>query len=563
VKLSDQARISRVRNMMKMPLCCLFLFFCLFFWSSPTIASNGEFIEITVVENDYLINICKKYLEDPRKWQTIAKINSLSNPDLIFPGQKLLFPVKLLKGIPIDGKVTFIKGNVMTQEKGSEEWSELFSNDLVKQGSGIKTGDEGTVEVTFEDGASFLLRPGTTLKINNAIKKGSFNFIRNLYLFSGRTISRFKEAFGKDSRFEIHTPSAIAAARGTVFRVSVDDREAMRSEVLKGTIGVEAMRQTVELNEGEGTLVRMNEPPLKPRKLLSPPELIYLETIYKTMPLKLQFKEIKGALFYRVMLARDPGLKDVIHDKVFKIDETLELIDVDDGEYFLQSRSIDSDGLEGLPSEPITFKVRVNPLPPFIQTPIDGSEYKQKSVQCQWLKVKDAVRYHVQISEDREFNRIIIDKNDIKDTGFITSSLNYGSYYFRVNSIAEDDYEGAPSDTLSFTVMPPPPSVEKPEVDEKEIRIRWRNLGEGITYHFQMSAEPEFKKIVIDKKTEKPTITLQKPEKTGTYFVRTSSLDTKGHESDFSLPQSFEIKHKLFLPLAIVGVVALTILILL
>lgn len=41
----------------------------------------------TVKKGDCLINICKKELGDANKWRDIAKLNNLSNPDLIYPGQ--------------------------------------------------------------------------------------------------------------------------------------------------------------------------------------------------------------------------------------------------------------------------------------------------------------------------------------------------------------------------------------------------------------------------------------------------------------------------------------------
>lgn len=541
------------------------VFLCsIFLYCSLALAYEGQTIEVTVAKKDCLINICKKYLEDPRKWRKIARINRLVNPDLIFPGQKLIFPVDMLRGTPIEGKVTFIKGNVMAQEKGSEEWHTLHPEDLLRQGSGIRTTEESAVEITFEDGASFYLRPNTTLKINTASKKGFDHFIRQIYLRSGKTISRLKEATGSESRFEIQTPSAVAAARGTEFRVSVDDIEATRSEVLQGKIGVEAMKQAVEVNEGEGTLVRMNEPPLTPRKLLPAPELIDLLPVYKSMPLKFRIKNVEGASSYRITLARDRGFKDTVHDKVIKPDESAEMAGIDDGVYFLQGTSIDAEGLEGLPSEAVTVKVRVNPVPPFIQSPLDGTECREKTVEFKWLKVKDALRYHLQIAEDKEINQVVTDKDNITDTAYIETLPGYKTYYYRVSSIADDGYEGASSDALSFSVVPPPPSIEKPMVDEKEIHIRWRDMGNGITYHFQMAPDTEFRNIVVDEKIEKPMVTLQRPEKPGIYFVRTSSIDTKGYESDFSTPQSFEIKRRIsFGPLAIIGAAWLIILLLL
>jgi hypothetical protein len=526
-----------------------------FLFYSFSYAYDGQNIEVTVIKNDCLINLCKKYLMDHRKWRKIAKINRLANPDLIFPGQKLIIPVALLKGVPIDGTATFLKGSVMSHEKGSGEWRDIHLSDRIKQGSGVKTGNESALEITFEDGTSFYMRPDTLMDITTAEKKGSIHFMRELYLRSGKAISKLREATGSESRFEIHTPSAVAAARGTVFRVSVDQAETTRSEVLKGMIGVSAMSTTVALQEGEGTLTRANEPPLKPRKLLLPPELIDPASVYKTMPLKFRFQQREGASFFRVILAKDQGIKDMIADKVMSPDGTAEVFGLDDGMYFLQSLSIDADGIEGLPSDPVPIRVRMNPLPPYIQAPQDGTEIRGKSVEFRWLKVKDASRYHIQIAEDKEFSAIVLDKSDIKDTSYVATSPGYNtSYYFRLSSIAGDNYEGAPSDALSFSIVPPPPSVEKPAVGDKEIRIRWHNLGKGITYHFQMSPDTAFNNIAVDKTLQNPEVTLNAPEKAGIYFVRTSSIDLKGRESDFSVPQSFEVKNKIpFLPLSIIG----------
>ena len=531
---------------------CMIVLSCSF--SAYAYTDYGDTVEVTVVTKDNLITICKKLLEEPRKWGIIAKINKLRNPDLIFPGQKLIIPADMLRGVPLDGMVTFVSGEVRAQAKEGEEWKTLHINDRVKQGSSIRTGGESGVEISFEDGDSFLMRSNTVLTIRAAKKRGMLNFLQRLFLSAGRTITKVKEATGRKSRFEIQTPSAVAVARGTSFRVGVDEKETMRSEVLKGFVDVEAMAKKVEVQEGEGTLAKKNEPPAEPRKLLPPPVLLHREPLYRAMPLVFQFTEIEGALSYRVMVARDGAGKDVVKEKVIKPGERAEIGGVDDGEYFLISQSIDAERLEGLPSDPVAFRLRINPLPPFIQSPVDGATPRERKVEFKWLKVKDAVAYHLQIAEDREFVRILLDKNDVTATEFISPPLEFKPYFFRVSSLADDGYEGAPSDIQGFTIVPPPPApvVEKPEMDTNEIRLRWKNLGEGVTYRFQMSMDSEFRNILMDRKVEMPEITFPRPEEPGIYYVRTSGIDREGYEGDSSLPQSFEVKKRF--PLGIVGI---------
>lgn len=531
---------------MKILVFCCALCMIVLSWSFSVYAYTdyGDTVEVTVVTKDNLINICKELLEEPRKWGIIAKINKLQNPDLIFPGQKLIIPADMLRGVPLDGMVTFVSGEVRAQVKEGEEWKTLHINDRVKQGSSIRTSGESGVEIRFEDGDSFLMRSNTTLTIRAAKKRGLLNFLQRLYLSAGRTITKVKEATGRKSRFEIHTPSAVAVARGTSFRVGVDEKETMRSEVLKGLVDVEAMEKRVGVQEGEGTLAKKNEPPAEPRKLLPPPVLLHRELIYKAMPLVFQFTEIEGASSYRIMVTRDSAGKDVVKEKVIKPGERAEIAGVDDGEYFFISQSIDAEGLEGLPSDPASFRLRMNPLPPVIQSPGESASLRAKTMEIKWLGVKDAVSYHMQIAEDREFARIVVERSGITATEFTSPSLDFKTYFFRVSSTARDGYEGIFSHAQGVTLVSPPPApvIEKPEMDTKEIHFRWKSLGEGVTYRFQMSTDGEFKTIVMDREIKMPEITLPRPQEAGKYYFRAKGVDREGYEGDFSMPQSYQMQ---------------------
>ena len=99
---------------------------------------------------------------------------------------------------------------------------------------------------------------------------------------------------------------------------------------------------------------------------------------------------------------------------------------------------------------------------------------------------------------------------------------------------------------MSFEIIPPPPSppVEKPEMGKEKIHIRWRNLGENIKYHFQMAKDETFNEIIIDSVLDSSEVTLQKPQEAGSFYVRSSAIDSEGYEGSFSTPQSFEIKEE-------------------
>lgn len=507
-------------------------------------AQNEPMVQVTVKSRDYLIRICEKYLENPMQWGKIAQINHLKNPDLIYPGQTILIPASFLKGTPARGTVSFAKGDVSFRTLDKEEWRPLALNDQVEEGYMIKTGNESSVEIKFEDGNSFLLKSNTTVGLTTA-RKGGDNYSKyKLSLRLGKVISNIQKSTGRESAVQIEAPTAVAGVRGTIFRSSVGSDNTSQFEVLEGAVFVEGKNKTVEVKQGEGTVVREGESPTDPSKLLPPPALVQLSPVYKKFPIRLTFEKVQDAVSYRVVLAKDRDVKDVVKERIIGPQDTFEITEIADGTYFLQSSSIDNLGLEGLPSDAIEIRIRVNPAAPFIKLPADKAEYKLQSLKCEWLKVSDAAKYYVQIAEDNEFQQLVRDRNDLGNPEYATGNLEFKTYYFRVGSIAADNYQGEWSDTLTFTLLPPPPAppVEKPEMDKKEIRIRWQDLGKEITYHFQMSKSEEFKEVLIDQVLERPEITFAKPKQAGIYYVRTCGIDSGGREGNFSKPQSFEIK---------------------
>lgn len=522
---------------------CVTAFMVSVFVGAPLNAKAEGDVEVLVALGDNLIDICGEYLEYPEDWPRVAAVNQLDDPHRIFPGQKLIIPAELLKGIPTSGVVSFVKGTAEIRRRLDGPWEALRVKDPVEEGSSVRTANDSALEVGFEDGSSLLLRSETTVGMTKVRKGGLSHFIEDLFLQGGRVVSSIKRATGTEPRYRIRTPSAIAAARGTEFRVSHDVKARTRVEVLKGRVSTRGNERSVDLAEGQGTVVTSGMGPRTAVRLLAPPNLVNPEPLYRKIPLELRFDRVEGAVSYRVMVARDPGFKDLAHDGLIRPAEMLKLENVEDGSYVMQVASIDDSGLEGLPSAPHPVKVRTNPVAPFVQAPSYGKEYKTVTMEFSWLQVEDAVKYVMQVSESDDFVRLADERELIGKVSYKTKALKPGTYFFRVRSHAADGYIGVWSDPLCFTLLEPPPAppANPPKKDKKEIGIRWKDVGEGCTYHFQLAADRDFNEILIDRKVEKNEHTFAKPRKPGIYFVRVSAVRPDGFEGHFSSPQSFEI----------------------
>lgn len=59
---------------------------------------------ITIEKGDTLWDLCKKHLEDPLKWRELSKYNDFTNPNLIYPGEKLRIPLAMAKEVEKDAQ---------------------------------------------------------------------------------------------------------------------------------------------------------------------------------------------------------------------------------------------------------------------------------------------------------------------------------------------------------------------------------------------------------------------------------------------------------------------------
>ncbi|RNC69880.1 MAG: LysM peptidoglycan-binding domain-containing protein [Desulfuromonadales bacterium] len=531
----------------------LFLVFFTALFATTTWAAEN--VDLTVVRGDTLWDLCRRHLEEPRSCQEVYRVNRLANPDLIRPGQHLKVPAVLLRGVPEDGTVTFVKGEVSLLPAGGEGGRRPLVDDRLKEGERLVTGADGIVEVAFADGTSLLVRGNSSLTIVRSRDKGGVWFLRELYLKAGRVLSRIRNATGRGQRFNIRTPAAVAGARGTEFRVAAAEDGLTRSEVLEGTVAVAGGGREMLVHEGEGTLARKGAPPLPPVPLLPPPAPADLLPVYRSEPLRLRFSAVPEAVSYRVMFSRDPAMKDLVREEVILPPAAFEVKGVEDGAYHLQVLSIDRHGLEGTPSAAVPVKVRTNPRPPLVQSPRDGAELRENSTTVQWLRVGDAKGYRLQVDREGTFTAPLIDELISGKTERRLGGLQVGGYRFRIASVAEDGFEGEWSDPLAFVVVPPPPVpvAEKPEADRDHVRFRVRSAGSGFTYRFQVARDGAFAQMIHDVTPGGPELVIPRPAEPGTYHVRTKTVDAKGYESSFSSPQSFEIPQEI--PYGTLGVI--------
>lgn len=119
--------------------------------------------------------------------------------------------------------VTQVAGQVQVRlvKGGSDMPGEVGQK--LEDGGEVRTGPSGGVALSFPDGSVVTLAPASvfTVRLLEYHRGGRWRS-RAFMLGAGRMWARVSEKFGRDSRCKVHTPSSVAAVRGTRFSVAYD-----------------------------------------------------------------------------------------------------------------------------------------------------------------------------------------------------------------------------------------------------------------------------------------------------------------------------------------------------
>ena len=507
----------------------------------------------TVQSGDNPWSLTERFLAGVKYWPRIQNLNRIADPEHIPPGTRLRIPVEWLRRVDAIAKVSTVHGKA--DVSGRRASRPLSAGMQLRSGDIIRTGEDSNVSVEFADGSRVLVHAAAELHLDAL---GGFEnteyFDTQVRLTQGR-MENLVAPLGKGpGRFEISTPAAVTAVRGTRYRVNAA-ADATRSEVLEGKVGVSNEADDVEVAAGYGTLAAVNQAPSAPVVLLPAPDLAKLPARLERVPLAVTIAALAGAQAYRFQLAAEASFDPPLFDA--RADSTrLRGPDVPDGHYFLRVRGIDTQGLEGLNADR-AFELDARPEPPLLTAPAPAAGVPEEHPQMSWGESSGIARYHLQLARDAGFSDLVMDDATISAAQASTPApVPPGIYYWRVASITSAEGQGPYSDTQQFRRLPPAPAMEAPAVDKENMSVRWRAGEPGQTFQFQFATEENFAQPTLDMRVDGAEAKFKRP-KGGTYYMRVKTIDTDGTEGAFGTVQKIDVPGKagarwwmlIFLPL--------------
>ncbi|MFW2368626.1 MAG: FecR domain-containing protein, partial [Desulforhopalus sp.] len=517
----------------------------LFSWCLTNQTLAVTLIPLTVKKGTNLIHITRQFCTSEYHWKEVAKINGLSEPYLIRPGDTLYVPQSLLKVEKLSAKVTSVFGGVYLLRSG-KKLKQIKQGDIVLPGQTLVTEEDGFTHLVFPDHKYTRISSGSKFTLTYLVRLADQSLKAEFFLERGKITHAVKEQLKANDTFTTRTPVSVTGVRGTEYRLKMQNAELNLVETLKGGVAVDASGTTILVKKGKGTRVAKGKAPEPPRSLPSPPEQLMVKNIYRVLPVILQTADRDGVAALRLRISTDREGQKTILEQLVKPGDNFRLLALDDGIYHGFLTALDSEGFESMPSDPFNFQVRTVPIAPLLKDPLNGRSSFEKSIETAWLHSEQAVSYTVQLARDDKFTSLV-DEQTVQEPGYKSPELEPGEYFFRVQAKAADGFTSLFSliDSWEIVAQPDLNSVDGSRDDG--IMLQWADMGAGMRYDVQIAPNNSFSNRIVEKQgLHEPKFNHTGTLEPGSYYVRIRGVLNDGQQSPWSPAQKLVIDSKPF-----------------
>lgn len=482
-------------------------------------ANGGEWT-YTVRPGDTLVSLTQELLEPRRRAADLLRHNQLADRAELYPGQIIRIPVQWLRQQPEPAIVTGVTGHALYRSPSSPQYQPLRNGTRLNVGDELRT-DQGHVTLELADKTTLRVGPGSTLVLNRLTRFGRTGMAdTRLRLERGQVDTRVTPFVDKGSRFEIETPSAVAAVRGTVFRLQ-EAQDQTRLEVTEGEVLFRHRQQTRDVLAGQG-IVASTLGLGEIKTLPQPPQL--LETPEQIDKLPAQFRWAHAQTHFRsdVMVVNAVTGELVLQQQGLLTE--LELGALNNGDYRIELASLDDAGWRSA-TQSHAFTVGLNARPARPVAPTSGGTVEDERPEFIWQTSTAHERGRIEIALDDQFGNVIA-RSPWQQEGRTRpgSALAPGHYFWRVVTQAGGTSEATtPAIPLTVRGVLPPVRILTVNQTRQQVRLFWQNVPQIEQYALQLSDDPEFSRILREEKIKATTAAL-KVDSGKRYFVRLKGI---------------------------------------
>ncbi|MDB5847966.1 MAG: hypothetical protein JWP29_1718 [Rhodoferax sp.] len=511
-------------------------------------ASAADFV-YTVQPGDHPWNLAERYLNKPALSLELRRLNRIPDDRRVMPGTRLRIPQAWLKLETAQVRLLAATGEVSLQTGNDAPLRQPEAGALLQAPLVLRTGPTGSASLQFADGSLVLVRRDSEVRLLQAQTRplGRASLV-TLDLVRGGLENQVTPVGASGGRFEIQTPAAVAAVRGTVFRVqvapappgAVAQGPVLRTEVLVGAVAVANTSGQVTAQADQGSVTQAGQAPMAPVPLLPGPDPTGWPERIERLPIDLPMAPVAGAAAYRTLVAPAAAAAGFA---VITSDETspaarIRARDVEDGHYRLQVRAIDANGLEGRSTEH-TVVVHARPEPPLLIAPEPDAASTAERPAFRWTEADPTRRYRLQIFTVDGTQPLDEQLLDVA-TAQAAQDLPVGLYRWRVAAIDPAKGQGPWGDFQTFRRVLPGPGVQIAPPEDGRLALRWTAQPQTARYRLQVARENSFATPLVDVETATPQYALEGLAP-GLHHVRVRAIGEDGYTGPWGGTQTFSV----------------------
>lgn len=517
-------------------------------------ASNSvadEALTYTVKPHDTWGKIARRTLDSPERLAALQALNQQNANTLPQAGSVLRVQPEWRRVLPQQAKVLALTGEpkLVDKRRGMQT---LVVGQLLQRGSQIVTDGDASVVLQFADASRLQLYPDSQLTVVK-LAKGPRNLpIIKVDLNQGQADNQVVPKSNASRRYEVRTPHAISAVRGTEYRIRADAKSA-GAEVLRGKVAVRGRQHngSVLLPAGFGVSITAGQTARK-TALSAAPDIRSIPALLETSPFSVHWQGQSDVASYQVQVAKTADFAIPLLTQTTQKSQLNSKTRLEDGDYFIRIRAADAQGLFGQDAHQ-AFTLNAFPEAPTVIAPLNGGKVRTPELRLRWNAGLDSSRYRIELAkaDDVNFSQPIQQADDLTKTEFAISTLPPGDYRWRVSQRypehATDRAYGARSDAMRFSYQPiPDGATASGEYDSQFLTFAWKAGAPDQRYRVQLATNPRFEQPLVDTTVEQATWKTPLPG-TGDFYFRVAIVDSDGEQGAFGAVSRVQIPSRWWL----------------
>jgi hypothetical protein len=486
----------------------------------------------TMRPNDTLQEVSSRLLRPPHKWTDLAHHNNIKSPKALQLGSIIKVPIAWLKFQPKPATTAALEGVALLKRRQDTTFSVLKESNLIYVGDEVLTRD-GSVVIKFADDTTLSLGRFSHIIFNKLSHYGEIGMVDTRMRLNKGGLETKVSPLLRGSRYEISTPTAVAAVRGTQFRLRTTDK-GTTLEVLEGNVEFSHQHGRTLVPAGKGARIHAQSAVLQTKRLLPAPSANFSDPDTDKLPLTLSWQGLSNANSYQYEVRKEDG--ELVEQQVSGAPE-ITLDNLPDGDYELAMAAVDNDGFQGMKSS-TKLDIEAGPDKALLSLPLPGSILDSFSAEFSWELNNPATMSKLELSRDENFDSLALRLNwSTKKHLRLESELPPGTYYWRVRSLSIGKTESVSTHrTVSIQGLLDPIKILTVNYIGEQVGIFWHSVDHANGYTLQISDDDEFRRLLKEETLGKTSAYIKlAPGKH--YFARVKGLGNDIFGSEFGPPK--------------------------